>query len=393
MTALTLLARLSVPLTFASFLHAGGAPRAVENEDLSLAGLKNIEKPSRSLLSTDRFELALTYNALVQAALHAGDTGGSGELHLGGRWVFINQDFPSKLVERLGGTSDGLLCLKFRLRHRHRILDESASSLSGRIGAFLGTTDGFSDSGFEIPDLYIQQIFHDGKFELRYGQLDVEARLDSHAMRSSKKAFLNRVFSTNPTVAFPRFGAGGTARWQATEHFDLTYALTQVQASKSGTQVDFDLNANDLFTALQAGFTWGEEESTQSHIQFMAWAADSTKDEAEDYGLSVGYETHFGDSDKTVFVRLSSGQGKQSDLDRMAVIGYGESFRENDLLGVGIGTGRSSDNNDIQGVLEVFYRYQAPFNIEITPDIQFLVGEGLKGDYDIVAGLRGIVSF
>ncbi|MFD2160469.1 carbohydrate porin [Rubritalea tangerina] len=383
-----------VSLSLTCLCLSAQEPAAVtEVEELSLAGLQDNERANKSIFSTDRLELALTYSALIQAAVTEGESAGSGELHLGGRWVFINEDYPSRLMERIGGESDGLLCIKFRIRHRHSLLDIPASQLAGSIGSILGTTDGFSNSGFEIPDLYVQHIFHDGKVELRYGQLAVESRLDSHAMRSAKKAFLNRVFSTNPAVPYPRFGAGGIARWQINDYFDLTYALTQVQASKTGAQVDFDLNSNDLFTAIQTGFTWGKKKGTESHIQAMLWAADGTEDAQEDYGFSLGYEAHFEDSDKSLFLRFANSHGTQSDLNRMGVIGFGKTCRETDLFGLGIGVGRSSATSDIQGVIETFYRYQAPFQLEITPDIQFLVGNGLRGDYEIVTGLRGHFNF
>ena len=368
------------------------APTETEAESLSIAGLEDNERPLKYMFSTDRLNVALSYSALFQGAIGDGESGGSGELSLSGHWTFVGEEYPSRLLERIGAERDGLLALKFRLRHRHALLENSAAELGANIGAILGTTDGFSDSGFEIPDLYIQHIFHDGRIELRYGQLSVESRLDSHALRGAKKAFLNRVFSTNPTVAFPRFGAGATARWQINDHFDLTYALTQVQASKTGAQVDFDLNSGNLFTAIQPGFTW-RGDGTENHIQAMFWGSDSTEDFGEDYGFSCGFEHHFDDNEKSLFTRFSNSNGSQTDLNKMAVIGFGSNMRENDLLGFGVGAGQSSDSSDIQGVFETFYRYQGPFNIQITPNVQLLVGDGLRKDFAMVLGLRGHIEF
>ncbi|MEO1857917.1 MAG: hypothetical protein ABGY95_11225 [Rubritalea sp.] len=365
---------------------------AVETEELSLAGLQENDKPLKYMFATDRLNMALSYSALFQAAIGDGESGGAGELSIAGHWTFVGEKYPSRLLERIGAARDGLLALKFRLRHRHALLENSAAQLGGNIGSILGTTDGFSDSGFEIPDLYIQHIFHEGKIELRYGQLSVESRLDSHALRGAKKAFLNRVFSTNPTVAFPRFGAGATARWQLNDHFDLTYALTQVQASKTGDQVDFDLNSGNLFTAIQPGFTW-RGDGTENHIQAMLWASDSTEDFEEDYGFSCSFEHHFDDNEKSLFVKLSNSNGNQTDLDRMAVIGFGANVRENDLVGFGLGAGRSSDTSDIQGVFETFYRHQGPLDIQITPNVQLLAGDGIRGNFAFVAGLRGHLDF
>ncbi|PQJ28475.1 carbohydrate porin [Rubritalea profundi] len=368
------------------------APTGVEGESLSIAGLEDNELPLKYIFSTDRLNVALSYSALFQGAIGDSESGGSGELSLAGRWTFVGEEYPSRLLERIGGERDGLLALKFRLRHRHALLENSAAELANNIGAILGTTDGFSDSGFEIPDLYIQHILHDGRIELRYGQLSVESRLDSHALRGAKKAFLNRVFSTNPTVAFPRFGAGATARWQINDNFDLTYALTQVQASKTGAQVDFDLNSGNIFTAIQPGFTW-LGDGTENHIQAMFWGSDSTEEREEDYGFSCGFEHHFDDNEKSLFARFSNSNGSQTDLNKMAVVGFGSNMRENDFLGFGVGAGQSSDTADIQGVFETLYRYQGPFNIQITPNAQLLVGDGLRKNFAMVVGLRGHIEF
>lgn len=364
-----------------------------QTTELSLGGLQDNEAPSRSLFNNDRLELALTYSALVQGAIGEGESGGSGDASLSGRYIFIDDQYPSKMLTKLGVEQDGALSLKFRIRHRHRLLDISASELSSAIGSFLGTTDGFSNSGFEIPDLYIQQLLLRGNIELRYGQVTVESRIDGHALRGAKKAFLNRVFSTNPTVAFPRFGAGATGRWQINDHFSLTGVLTQVQASKSGAQVDFDLNSDDLFTGVQLGYEWGQEESCTNHLQLLTWGADSTEDFDEDFGFSFTFEQHYSEKDRAFFARIAKSQGQQTDVDRMAVVGIGQTMREDDLIGIGTGVGRSSRQGHVQAVFEVFYRYQGPHGLQITPDIQLLVGNNLSANYDVVAGLRGHIDF
>ncbi|MFC5050779.1 carbohydrate porin [Rubritalea spongiae] len=364
-----------------------------EADALSLGGLQNNETPSRSIFSKDRFDIALSYSALVQGALGEGESGGSGEAAFSGRYVFVDETYPSRLLNKLGVESDGSLSLKFRFRQRHKLLDISAAELALPIGSILGTTDGFSNSGFEIPDFYIQHVFHQGKVELRYGQITVESRIDGHALRSAKTAFLNRVFSTNPTVAFPRFGAGATTRWQVNDHFSLTGVLTQVQASKAGTQVDFDLNASDLFTGLQFDYEWGDEEKLSNSLQLLFWGADATDELKEDFGFSATFEQHYTGLDRSIFARIASSQGQQTDLDMMGVVGIGQTMREKDLIGIGTGVGHSSEKGRTQAVLEAFYRYQAPFGLQITPDVQLLIGDGLDGDFDFVAGLRGHIYF
>ncbi|WP_156817232.1 carbohydrate porin [Rubritalea marina] len=369
------------------------ADAATEAAELSIAGVKNIEKPIDYILSTDRIDLGLSYSALFQGSLPQSKTGGSGELSLTGRLIFIDEKYPSRLLQKIGAVQDGRISLKFRLRHRHAILENSAASLSTQIGSALGTTDGFSSNGFEIPDFYLQNVFFKGRVELRYGQLSTEGRLDSHALRSSKKAFLNRVFSTNPTIAFPRFGAGAIVRWQATDGFDFTYALTQVQASKTGEQVDFNLSSKNLFTGFQAGYIWGTGSNQQHRLQLTTWAADATEEVDPDYGLSAIYELQLSDSNHSIFARYGQSQGIQTDLRKMMAIGYGQTLREKDLIGVAIGAGESSETKENQGVLEVFYRHHSKFGFEVTPDIQIQVGDSIPANYAVIFGLRGLIDF
>lgn len=394
MSTLRHIAAACISLTPFSLIAAPSIQDASDKvTELSIAGLKNIERPIDYIFTTDRLNVALNYSALVQAAITDNESGGAGEVSVTGRWIFIDEKYPSRMLQRLGSVGDGRISLKFRVRHRHRLFNDTPSALSTKIGSSLGTTDGFSDNGFEIPDFYLQNVFYKGRVELRYGQLSTETRLDSHALRSSKKAFLNRLFSTNPAIAYPRFGAGGIVRWQATDSLDLTYALTQVQASKTGTQVDFNLSSKNLFTGGQIGYTWDTSSELKNRIQMTAWAADSTEEVKADYGISAIYELQLADSDNSLFARYGKSQGLQTDLQQMAALGYGQTVTEKDLLGIAVGAGEAAKTKETQGVLEVFYRHHTKYGLEITPDIQIQVGRSIPGNYSIILGLRGLIDF
>ena len=92
------------------------------------------------------------------------------------------------------------------------------------IGALWGLVDGYCDSGFEIPDFYLRHVFERPVIELRYGQMTIDSQFGGHQYSSSKKMFFNQAFSSDPAVAFPRFGAGFTllpARRKAVRHCSL----------------------------------------------------------------------------------------------------------------------------------------------------------------------------
>lgn len=92
---------------------------------------------------------------------------------------------------------------------------------------------------------------------LRYGQMTIDGFFDMHALRSSKQAFMNQAFSSNPAVAFPRFGAGTVVEKAFGNGWDIALGASTVQASKQGSQVDFDLASGEIFTAIQAGHDLG----------------------------------------------------------------------------------------------------------------------------------------
>jgi hypothetical protein len=145
-------------------------------------------------------DFGANYHAVGLVAFGRGDpdTGFGGDFTLNGTW-------------HLGGDRWNLpLDLRFRVRDRHAFGDVPPSAIAGETGALWGLVDGFSDAGFEIPDFQLVQRIPDRGVEIRYGQMVIESQFDRHALRSSKQAFLNRAFSSNPAVAFPRFGVGMT---------------------------------------------------------------------------------------------------------------------------------------------------------------------------------------
>ena len=102
-----------------------------------------------------------------------------------------------------------------------------------------GTVDGFNDSGFQIPDFYLNQRLLDDTLSLRYGQFSTKSIIDKHALRGAKRYFLNQAFSNNPTVNLPSYGAGLAANWDPNDNWEITGTLTNVQGGDGDAQVDF----------------------------------------------------------------------------------------------------------------------------------------------------------
>lgn len=341
-----------------------------------------------AFLEDHGLNFALAYDSLLMGALGGGDNlfAGSGELSLTGHWTMLG--------ERRGSPLD----LYFRLRSRNAYADRAPAELANDMGALWGPTDGFSDNGFEIPDFYFKQRFARIGLELRVGQLSVDAQLDKHALRSAKQAFVNRAFSSNPAVAFPRFGAGATVHWAHASGFDVTAAATTVQATKAGDQVDFDFSSSDLFKAVQFGYDFSRRGGDPARVQVMVWNSDSIDEEdlPGGSGTALTVEQELSGADARLFLRYAWSHDKASALSHLVAGGFGKTCREVDLFGVALGAGQSSGSDDNwQMVFEAFYRWQAARDFHLTPDVQILAGNGFSGSGAprIVLGLRGHVDF
>ena len=319
--------------------------------------------------------------------------GASGDLTVVGVWEFAGRKW------------DRPLDLRFRMRERHAIGGLAASEVTDASGGvFWGMIDGFSDAGFEIPDFQLVQHLPKRGIEIRVGQMTIDSQFDRHGLRSSKQAFLNRAFSSNPAVAFPRFGAGATMVWKPEgRDFDITIGSSTVQGTQNGSQVDLSFDSTSFFTALQFGRDFKLLDHP-SRFQAMIWHSDEVEDEdtPEGDGLSLTFEHWLKDSKNRLFARAAWADGAAADTDRLFSAGVAIPRCENDLLGFAIGTGRRSScddddscgNDDWQVVLETFYRRQVGPNFHVTPEAQMIFGDGLEDHLlRLVFGLRGHLSF
>jgi hypothetical protein len=320
---------------------------------------------------------SVTYHALGMAALLGNDvpSAAGGDLTLQGIWA------PGK------NWRDNPLQLRFRLRHRHGCGDTAPSGLDEELGTLWGVTDGFTDRGFEVPDFYLRQKFVGSGLELRYGQMTIDSQLDAHALEGAKQSFLNQAFSSNPAVAFPRFGAGFTLAREFRSGLDLTLGTTNVQGTENGDDVDFDFDSSELFSAIQLGYDFKACDQRDSRLQLLLWHSDavSSADRQDGQGASFTFEQELAGDVIRVFARIAWSNGGAADVGALVAGGIGWRRREDDLLGISAGCGRGSEGgHPVQAVIECFYRWQPREGLHITPDIQILAGE----DFSDSPGLR-----
>jgi len=333
-----------------------------------------------------RVDLTLTYDLLAQAYndRDVSVNGTAGDLSLSGRWLITGQRFNKPVY------------LLFRFRQRHAYTDYAPADIREQTDLLWGTVDGFSDSGFQIPDFYLDQILFDEKLALRYGQFSIDKFVDKHQLRSTKRYFLNQAFSSNPTINFPSYGAGFAVDWKPRPGWEITAGISNIQGVEDDDQIDLSIDSTALFGTVQAACNFKGLGDRDGRFQLMAWESDQNREDdyLDGYGASLTLEHGGINHGETYVLRLAHSAGDPTNTDTLAFLGYGREIRRFDSLGLGIGAGRSSTASAWQTVLETYYRWQVTKELVITPDLQVILGDDEGGESKVraVGGIRiGIV--
>ncbi len=327
-------------------------------------------------------DVAFTYDALALGALGEDDGWGSsaGDATLNVRWQ-INAD-----------SSKAPFSLNMRARHRHAYSDLSPSELRRETCALWGYVDGFTDAGLEVPEVYFEDRLFDKRLTLRLGLMAIDDLLDSHRLRSAKRSFLNQAFSSSPGVGFPGAGMGLIARWEDRSGWDATLAVSNLESSNLDETAKWRLKSDALFEAVQLGYKFDGLAGKPARVQLMAWNADALPEAglSSGRGANLTLEQKWGARGRS-FLRYAWADGEAAATAHFAALGAALDFREADRLGVSVAGGKSSDEEgDRQGVLEIFYRRQIGTSLFITPDFQFVIGDGIGGgaDWLLIGGVR-----
>lgn len=331
-------------------------------------------------------DLAFTYDSLALGALTSGQGRGaaSGDATLNMHWQINDAESRSPLT------------LNVRARHRHAYDDSPPSALKSQTRALWGHVDGFTDAGFQVPELYLEDLLFDRRLTLRYGQMTIDDLLDGHELRSAKRSFMNQAFSSSPAVGFPGADLGFVARWQGREGWEAALALSSLTGSNLRETADWRLTGDAMFQAVQLArdFTWISD--SLSRVQMLFWRADASSQAGLDpgSGVSLTLEHPLTQSTRT-FIKCAWSDGQAAATSHFAAVGAAHDLSRVDRVGVAVAGGRSILDGRWQGVLELFYRRQAGRSLLITPDVQLLAGDEVAGGlgWVVVAGLRMGLTF
>lgn len=328
-------------------------------------------------------DLVLSYDSLALGALGSDDGWGaaSGDATMNLRWQ-INSD-----------TSKAPLSLNLRARHRHAYSDLAPSELRSETGSLWGHVDGFTDAGFQVPEIFLEDKFFDQRLTLRYGQMTIDDLLDGHQLRSAKRSFMNQAFASSPAVGFPGSDLGLVTRWQSRHGWDLTLAASNLTGSNLRESAEWKLDSGALFQAAQLGYDFKGPRGRASRVQLLAWRSDASSelDLQPGRGFSLTLEHDWSPQIRSFF-RYAWSDGDAAVTTHFAALGIARDLRKTDRLGVAVAGGQSNKSKDAwEGVVELFYRRQIGKSLLITPDVQFVTGSDAGAL--VVAGVRVGLTF
>jgi porin len=333
-------------------------------------------------------ETVFSYDMLAQGYADKDRSLGAsaGDTTFSGRWLMFGQKYNRPVY------------LSFRLRYRHAYGDLAPSQLSSATGLIWKTVHGFTNAGFQIPNLYVSHEIADKRLALRYGQFSIDHFFDNHNLRSAKWYFLNEAFSHNPSIAFPSYGAGFTGQWKDSGNWDLAIGGSNIQGTDKDQTINFSLNSSALFYTAQGGYNFKGFGKRHARVQLLGWQSrGNQEDELPDgTGVSLTLEQEGISSGEHFVARYAFSDGNAALVNQLFMLGWGREIRKYDHYGLGFGLGRSArESSRWQGLAEIYYRWQVTKELVITPDLQIIMGEGLAdgNTVQIVAGLRAGIAF
>ena len=294
--------------------------------------------------------------------------------------------------------------IEWRVENRSNVGSSQApNDLSGAVAAAALNT-GFAYSGNFDTDLAVinwTQLFADKRAGLALGRLAFDVYLDPYAFQTFSRAFVNRAFILNPTVATTGIGAlGGVAKGFVTDNVWIGGQIYDANA----TSGDFDwdtVEENEWFGAFEIGWAPAIDRYKTDRIQLTYWSKDEREKAGVEKGDGLALTVSCLVGEKWLpFLRYGHSDGGAGvPAEDAASIGFEYAVRKDQHVALGAGWARPSDKTfegDLRDeyVIETSYRFQVTPSISLTPDLQLLIDPAQHPEEDRVwvAGVRGIVN-
>jgi porin len=315
--------------------------------------------------------------------------------------------------EILGRGTANTGSLNYLIEYRHGIADTDVAPFSvtnlGNAGAI---EIPFVDDQWHLTNLYWDQSWQDGMYELYAGFLDVTDYVDVHPLTSPWTDFYNYTFSIGAgTMDFGDDASLGLAFGAVlTDNLYAIAGFKDLNSDPTDPSEGFDsfFTDQEYFKHVELGWTSSPWEAWfLNNVHITLWQADEREATGVDDGWGGVCSFNHSIGDKwLVFARAGYAEDGGSFLKRSVSIGGGytpgglESLGSGSQVGFGFNWGKPNDEVfgsglDDQCAAEVYYRLQVTREIAITPDVQLLIDPAVNPDASTlwVFGLRARYAF
>lgn len=366
----------------------------------SITGVNILQRYSdwkENLRKEHGFSFTLDYTAGFVGATHTlndEDFFSSGAARFYGSW---------DLVGRESGNTGTFV---WKIENRHKYTDIPPNGTASQIGYAGVSYPTLSDIGTRLTNLYWKQNLYQGRMEVIAGMIDTTDWVDLYALASPWTGFSNFVFATGgASIPTPDDAAIGLyINGMLTDNLYLIGGFADSNADSTDPFNGFDtfFSDNEYFKTIELGWTTSQDRFYLDNTHITFWHAD----EREEAGVSKGWGVNFSfsksiDEKWMPFLRAGYADDGGSLLQKTISTGLGYHLKDDiSLLGLGFNWGQPNVDTfgpdlDDQYTIELFCRLQVTQNIQITPDIQYLINPALNPDEDDswVLGLRARVVF
>lgn len=338
-------------------------PTGVEEELADIRPGLALKRKFDELAAKTNLRIGLAYTALFQQA-----TGGQGYRRGAGG----DFDFLARWTAIGAGTKDtGVLA--FAAEQRQEFGHQTPSELGGQIGSLTPTTNGFNERVLTVKEFYWDQRLFEDRFRFVVGRLDPENLFGGHRLQSANTFFLNKAFSSNPTVSFPGSGMAAAAQVTPAPWFYARGGVNDANGETTSANFEGFFEDGEFLAFVEAGFTPTIENVGAGRYRVSLWQRDAKEEvftRPRDRGVSFSFDQDIGEK-WTVFLRfgfsdadvtrikssVQGGLGLKGVLGKDNLFGFAAAWSDPDA-------GALRDEK----ALEAFQRFQ------ITETAQFTVG-------------------
>lgn len=314
-------------------------------------------------------------------------TAAGGDLDILAKWTAIGAGTPDTGIAA------------FAAEYRYQIGDQPPSELGGQIGTLLPTTNGFGERPMVVKELYWDQRLFDDHFRYALGRIDPENLFGGHRLQSANLYFLNKAFSSNPTVVYPGSGLAAAAQIKPVAWTYLTGGITDANGKVTVSNFEGFFEDHEYLLFTEGGLTPEIDGLGPGRYRVALWHVDHREEAGKpsDRGVTVSGDQDVGKS-LIVFARYGWSDGDVTGISDSFQAGAGikNVLGKDNMLGIaGAWSNPEADGKRDEKVFEVFQRFQITETAQLTFDVETIVDPSNAPGDDVlgVFSVRLRISF